>query len=518
VPPSLADPRLHTAAVIISIHTIGITALGFEVTVPQILAAILTSALIDVAFTLWRTRQLVWPASGMLTGSGVGLILRYVPTGSHEYWGWEGWYWFALIAGLSILTKHFIRWRGDHIFNPSNLGLVVAFLIIGSGTIEPLDFWWAPLGLWMAIAYVIIIGGGALITRRLHLLEMAVTFWGMLIAGIGLLALSGHCMIATWSVTPVCDGRFWSTLATSPEVLIFLFFMITDPKTIPQGRPARVTFSAVLAALATVLIAPNGLEYGAKVGLLASLVLLSPVRRLFDRLFVTESHEGSGIKTIVSRLSRVESGTARVFSRGAALGSGLVLVGALILLAGTPAREPATAEASAPSPTPPLDPELTTVPTVDIDPTSIPPVEIDPSVNKVDIELNEDIARDLALRLAENLMLEAKAMRTADTDMLRWADGGRRLDAVQALMDEAITTGRRPVDMYRFDTLVLRSAGESEGQTTAALAFEATGTTNKTVYNAAGDILDSTTEPFSLLFVIRQPLRNRWLIVDIVEL
>ncbi|MEX1044288.1 MAG: hypothetical protein WD020_06580, partial [Acidimicrobiia bacterium] len=46
--PDRRDPRLHTAAVIISIHVIGITTLGFRVSVPQILSAIVTAAAVDV--------------------------------------------------------------------------------------------------------------------------------------------------------------------------------------------------------------------------------------------------------------------------------------------------------------------------------------------------------------------------------------------------------------------------------------------------------------------------------------
>ena len=50
-------------------------------------------------------------------------------------------------AALSLATKYVIRYRGTHVFNPSNIGLVVAFLVLGSERVEPLDFWWAPLDL-----------------------------------------------------------------------------------------------------------------------------------------------------------------------------------------------------------------------------------------------------------------------------------------------------------------------------------------------------------------------------------
>ena len=78
--PNLRDPRLHVAAVIITIHVLGQVALGFTVTVPQILAAILTCAILEVALTFRQSRAFVWPASAMLTGSGVALILRVVGT------------------------------------------------------------------------------------------------------------------------------------------------------------------------------------------------------------------------------------------------------------------------------------------------------------------------------------------------------------------------------------------------------------------------------------------------------
>ena len=106
----------------------------------------------------------------MLTGSGVALILRVVGTPPDDPWSTDAWYVFATVAGLSLLTKYVIQYRGSHVFNPSNIGLVVAFVVLGSARVEPLDFWWAPLNVWMIAAYVVIIGGGLLITRRLHLL------------------------------------------------------------------------------------------------------------------------------------------------------------------------------------------------------------------------------------------------------------------------------------------------------------------------------------------------------------
>src|SRR4029077_18835758 len=78
--PSIRAPRLHVASVIITIHVLGQIGLHFRVSVPQILAAIITTAVIEVAWTFRQSRSFVWPASAMLTGSGVALILRVVGT------------------------------------------------------------------------------------------------------------------------------------------------------------------------------------------------------------------------------------------------------------------------------------------------------------------------------------------------------------------------------------------------------------------------------------------------------
>ena len=49
----------------------------------------------------------------------------------------------------------------------------------------------------------------------------------------------------------VCGANYWRVIAFSPEVLIFLFFMITDPKTVPAGRVGRVVFGLLVAVAST---------------------------------------------------------------------------------------------------------------------------------------------------------------------------------------------------------------------------------------------------------------------------
>src|SRR5512132_1312925 len=130
--PNIRDPRLHVAAVVLTVHVLGQVGLGFWVSVPQIIAAIGTCFILEVAITFWTARQLVWPASAMLTGSAVALIMRVVGTPPDDRWSTHDWWLFAAVAGLALLSKYVIRYRGSHVFNPANIGLVVAFVVLGS--------------------------------------------------------------------------------------------------------------------------------------------------------------------------------------------------------------------------------------------------------------------------------------------------------------------------------------------------------------------------------------------------
>jgi Na+-translocating ferredoxin:NAD+ oxidoreductase RnfD subunit len=278
--PKLRDPRLHLAATITSLQVLGQVAFHFRLSIAQILLSLGTCALLEVAIALRKQRVIMWPASALLTGNGVAFVLRVPGTNHGDWWSFRGWWIFVATAAFSLLSKHVIQWRGTHIFNPSNIGLVVCFLALGRGRANPLDFWWGPMSWWMALALAIIVTGGFVILRRLKLLRVALGFWVSFAAGIGVLALAGHAMSARWHLGPITGFHLWWVLITSPEVLVFLFFMITDPKTAPAGGRARVVYAVVLGLLGALLIAGTRTEFAAKVGLLSALVIVCAIRPL----------------------------------------------------------------------------------------------------------------------------------------------------------------------------------------------------------------------------------------------
>ncbi len=501
--PSIRDPRLHVASVIITIHVLGQVGLHFRVSVPQILAAIIATAVIEVALTFRQTRSFVWPASAMLTGSGVALILRVVGTPPDDPWNTDAWYVFAGVAAFALLTKYVIKYRGTHVFNPSNIGLVVAFVVLGSTRVEPLDFWWAPLNIWMIAAYAVIIGGGLLITRRLRLLVLAAAFWLALNLGIGTLAASGHCMVANWSFTPVCGVDYWRVIVTSPEVLIFLFFMITDPKTVPAGQVGRVLFGILVAVTSTLLMAPQTNEYGTKVGLLAGLVLVCAARPVLDRLVPEPRSAADDVGRFATRVAT--GGTGAGLARGAArvgliVGAVLVL-GVGIVMAGTPARGttgPDVAEV------------LDRVPH-QIDPSTFPSIAVGQDVTDFDHTMAGPGAQQLLLTVAENLELENQALLRKDGSILTAVDHGDRLLDLQARLKTATETGTTTVRHYHMDDVSMSLLLPFGKQTGLSIGIHAKGTVTEETYDAAGTLQSSEAKPFDTVFVTRRATGGRWL-------
>src|SRR3954466_5263342 len=272
--PKLSDPRLHLAATITSLQVIGQVGFHFQLSIAQIVISLATCAVLEIAIAARRQHVLLWPASALLTGNGVAFVLRAPGTAHGDWWSVRGWWIFAGTAAVALLSKHVLVWRGAHIFNPSNIGLVICFLALGRTRAAPLDFWWGPMSPWLVLAPAGIVAGGFLILRRLKLLRVALGFWASFAVAIGVLALAGHTMTARWHLGPISGFQLWSVLITSPEVLVFLFFMITDPKTAPRSPRARLIYGVSLGLLAGMLIAPTTTEYAAKVALLGSLAIV----------------------------------------------------------------------------------------------------------------------------------------------------------------------------------------------------------------------------------------------------
>ena len=505
--PKIRDSRLHVAMVVITLHTLGQVGLGFHVSVPQILAAILTSALLQVAITFRQTRSFVWPASAMLTGSGIALILRVPSTPVGDHWTFHKWWMFSAIAAFSLLTKFIVRKGGSHVFNPSNVGLVLAFIVLGSSRIEPLDFWWAPLSNpSMIIAYAVILVGGTLVTRRLGLLTTVISFWLTLAAGTAINAASGQCFTARWAFAPVCGSSLWTAIAMSPEILIFTYFMITDPRTTPQGRVGRITFGVLVGIVCVVLMAPQDTEFGAKVALLSGLTIMTALRPLLERVVPDPRSAGDTLRDWSRHVINGSDGnvaTAVRTRRVATLGVvALLVVGGLSFGArttqGVLAGEPEN-----------LIGRLSTR----IDPTTFPDITVDEEVMNWNHEIDVKGAQAIVLTLAENLALEKQAVLEGDGTLLTAVDHGDRLDAMQARLRESSSIGRTVTDTYSIDRVRVRLLVPFGRQDGLSLGMISEGTVTTEIRDVKGSVVSSSSAPFKTMWAMRRATGSRWLIV-----
>jgi hypothetical protein len=295
-----------------------------------------------------------------------------------------------------------------------------------------------------------------------------------LAAGMAVLALIGRSMTTRWSLTPISGWHFWWIVMTSPEIFIFLFFMITDPRTVPSGRTARIVFGAVLGVVCTLLLAPWDTEFGAKVGLLAGLTVMCAVRP-----FVPNS----------LRLSRT-----------------LLVLGTVPVVAAVVTVGLLTGGSTVPAPPAEAAPSVT-----EIDPASLPTVSIDLDVGGLSASLaTPDGAQQLAATLAWNLQVEAEALTTGDASLLTAVDHGQRLLDLQ----DEIASGERVVPTYQFDSLHLEVVFPGGVQDGPNAGLDAKGTVTEVVHGAGGGQETRPARPFAMTFSLRQMTDGRWLTSD----
>jgi Na+-translocating ferredoxin:NAD+ oxidoreductase RnfD subunit len=471
--PKLRDPRLHLASVIFSLQILGQTAFQFRVSIAQILLSLATCALLEIAIAAWRQHVLLWPASALITGNGVSFILRVPGTQHGDWWSLHGWWIFVGTAAVSLLSKHVIQIGGSHIFNPSNIGLVLCFLVLGRKRAEPLDFWWGPMSPWLGLAFAIIVTGALVILTRLKLVGIAIGFWVAFAAGIGALAATGHAMTARWHLGPITGTHLWWTLVTSPEILVFLFFMITDPRTTPRGPKARVVYAVSVGLLAALLIAPLRSEYATKVAVLGALAIVCAVRPLLARVPLPQ---------LEPRRLALAGGAALAVYTGALVAGGLAW------------RGPATATAaSGPGPLP----AITILPSKGVE-------------NKLDPATSRRIAADLIA----DLRLQTVALSRRRREALARASIGNELGALTRQVDAA-AHGTIDVPAYTLDRISFHlETGHGQGAAIAVGAFD--GAMQLTAYKDVPPVVVHRNAPAPLRETLElQENDGRWLVAHV---
>lgn len=197
-----------------------------------------------------------------------------------------------LVAALAIAAKFVIRWNGKHLYNPANLGVMIALLTLPGAWISPGQ--WGNdmlLALWVATL-------GVTVSSSARRFDIA---WAFLAVYVALLSLRIVYLGARWAVL--------ENQLSSGALILFTFFMITDPMTTPNHRLMRLLYAAIVAVIAFVwtyvLFRTNGLVW--------ALFLATPLVPLLDRLRRAEKFQWRPALPYPSTRSR--SGLATSLSR-----------------------------------------------------------------------------------------------------------------------------------------------------------------------------------------------------------
>ena len=169
-----------------------------------------------------------WPhlASSYISGISVGNLVR-----SPFFWP------YAVAAGIATTSKYVIRWRGRHLWNPSNFA-ICAMLILAPDYFSTLSIQWGN----SLYANLVVWCLGMIIIYRLRMFHVTATY----VVSFVLLSLlrsgmTGHPFLA--EVAPI----------TGPMYQLYIFFMITDPKTQVSSKKGQILVAFLVAAAEMVL-------------------------------------------------------------------------------------------------------------------------------------------------------------------------------------------------------------------------------------------------------------------------
>lgn len=201
----------------------------------------------------WR----LWGFSTLISAASLCLLLK---TGNA---------WVSLLAALlTVASKFIFRFRQKHIFNPSAFGIVATLLLTNNAWLSP--------GQWgsNAVIFFFVITLGTIVVTRVQKLDVSLAF---LLTFVGLLYWRQVYMLG-WPL-----DHFIHSVSTG-SLLLFSFFMISDPKTSPDHPLARIIWAVLIAAVAFYLTAFKW-KYNTAIWVL---VAAAPMVPLLNHIFKAE--------------------------------------------------------------------------------------------------------------------------------------------------------------------------------------------------------------------------------------
>ncbi len=148
-------------------------------------------------------------ASAYISGISVGILLR-----SPAFWP------FALCSVLSVMSKYVLRVKDRHLWNPSNFGICV-LLFLAPETVAALSVQWGNFKWPLIVIWVL----GSIIIYRAKRFHISATYVASFFA---------FAFLRSWITGDPVQAEI--APITGPMYQLFVFFMVTDPKTTVKSK------------------------------------------------------------------------------------------------------------------------------------------------------------------------------------------------------------------------------------------------------------------------------------------
>jgi len=208
--------------------------------VPHIIITVGLAVFLDLALSFLKSKRkpkegqmaplpfkIHLPKSGFISGLIIGLLIE--PTGL----SWPALAPVIMAPLVAILLKHLIRIKGDHIFNPANLGLLVTITVLASSI-----SWWGASPPWLVALF------GLFLAYRLKRPNPALAFLAVyFLLTIGYDAATNTSFTSDSILQQLNNGT----------ILFFGFIMVQEPVTAPRSSKSRLIFGILVAIFAFAL-------------------------------------------------------------------------------------------------------------------------------------------------------------------------------------------------------------------------------------------------------------------------
>ncbi len=215
--------KTYMGMILLILLVVGIAKIGIAKTFPQLLISLIVCVSLDLIINYAKKKKFILPDSAAITAFFIAAALS---TG-------QSWYIPLIAAATAIISKHIIKIKNRHIFNPAAFGLFIVMLFFNS-VIE----WWASFPLWLVIIFGIFM---------MYKMKNYYLISSYLTAGI-LTSLVYH-VITNHEIT-------FKILFFSMN-FFFMMFMLIEPMTSPFRKKGKIIYgitAAIISFFALIII------------------------------------------------------------------------------------------------------------------------------------------------------------------------------------------------------------------------------------------------------------------------